>query len=40
MKWFKHDCDMHTDLKVQALYAKHGCEGYIVWIICLELLGK
>lgn len=40
MKWFQHDCDMHTDLKVQALIQKHGAEGYATWNLCLELLGK
>lgn len=40
MRWFKHDCDMHTDLKIQALITKHGAEGYAVWCLCLELLGK
>lgn len=40
MKWFKHDVDMHTDLKIQALISKHGLEGYAIWNLCLELLGK
>lgn len=40
MKWFKHDSDMHTDLKIQALIQKYGTKGYAVWIVCLELLAK
>src|SRR3990167_11404571 len=40
MRWFKHDCDMHTDLKIQTLMEKHGTDGYAIWVICLELLGK
>jgi len=40
MRWFQHDCDMHTDLKIQNLMAKHGCEGYTIWCLCLELVGK
>jgi len=40
MKWFKHDTDMHTDLKIQALMDKHGLYGYAIWNLCLELVGK
>lgn len=40
MKWFKHDVDMHTDLKVQILLEKHGIEGYAIWNLCLEMVGK
>jgi hypothetical protein len=40
MRWFKHDCDMHTDLKIQNLIEKHGLEGYAIFNLCLELLGK
>ena len=40
MKWFRHDCDMHTDLKIQTLLEKHGLEGYAIWNICLEMVGK
>lgn len=40
MKWFKHDCDMHTDLKIQALMEKYKADGYLVWCLCLELVGK
>ncbi len=40
MRWFKHDCDMHTDLKIQNLIAKHSTDGYTIWVLCLELLGK
>ena len=40
MKWFQHDCDMHSDIKIKALIQKHGAEGYAVWLLCLELLGK
>ncbi len=40
MRWFKHDCDMHTDLKIQAHLSEHGLEGYAIFNLCLELVGK
>ena len=40
VKWFTHDCDMHTDLKIQVLIQREGLEGYAVYNLCLELLGK
>ena len=40
MKWFKHDCDMHTNLKVQELIEKEGVTGYAIWVLCLEMVGK
>jgi hypothetical protein len=40
MKWFQHDTDMHTDLKIQTLMEKHGLEGYAIYNLCLEILGK
>ena len=40
MKWFKHDVDMHTDFRMIELIQKHGAEGYAVWNLCLEFLGK
>ena len=40
MRWFKHDVDMHTDLKVQTLLERYHGDGYLVWCLCLELLGK
>ncbi len=40
MKWFEHDVDMHTDLKIQSLIDKHGLKGYAIWNLCLELVGK
>ena len=40
MKWFKHDVDMYTDFKIRTLIDKHGAEGYAIWILCLEFLGK
>lgn len=40
MRWFKHDCDMHTDLKIQSLMEKHGLEGYGIFNLCLEMVGK
>jgi len=40
MRWFKHDVDMHTDLKIQNLIEKYGLEGYAIWCLCLEMLGK
>jgi hypothetical protein len=40
MKWFTHDCDMHADLKIRHLIEKEGLEGYAIYNLCLELLGK
>jgi len=40
MKWFEHDVDMHTDLKIQTLIEKYGLEGYAIWCLCLEFVGK
>ena len=40
MKWFKNDCDMHTNLKIQELIEREGAEGYAIWILCLEMVGK
>lgn len=40
MKWFKHDCDMSSDLKIQSLISQHGLEGYAIWNLTLELLGR
>lgn len=40
MRWFKHDCDMHTDLRILSLLEKHGLEGYAIWVLCLEMVGK
>jgi len=40
MRWFKHDTDMHTDLKIQSLMDKFHGDGYTIWCLCLELLGK
>ena len=31
---------MHTDLKIQALMGKHGLDGYAIFNLCLELVGK
>ena len=40
MKWFKHDVDMSSDLKIQVLIEKHGIEGYGIYNLCLEMVGK
>lgn len=40
VKWFKHDCDMHTDLKIQALIDKYDTNGYAIYNLCLEILGE
>ena len=40
MKWFKHDTDMHADLKIHILIEKHGLEGYGIWNLCLEMVGQ
>lgn len=40
MKWFKHDTDAHTDLKIQLLIRKYGIQAYGLYWICNELIGK
>ena len=40
MKWFKHDTDAHTDLKIQSIIRKHGLQAYGLYWICNELIGK
>lgn len=39
MKWFKHETDAHTNLKLQAVVDKHGLEGYGFYWACVELIG-
>jgi len=31
---------MYTDFKIRTLIEKHGLEGYAIWLLCLEFLGK
>lgn len=40
MKWFKHDTDAHTSLKLQAVIEKFGLEAYGYYWVCDELVGK
>lgn len=40
MKWFKHETDAHSNLKLQGLIDKFGLEGYGYYWSCLELIGK
>lgn len=36
--YFSHDADMRHDLKIKALRAKFGLDGYAIWCMLLELL--
>jgi hypothetical protein len=40
MKWFKHDTDAHTDLKMQSLIRKYGLLAYGFYWILNELIGR
>lgn len=40
MKWFRHETDAHTSLKLQTLIQKLGLTGYGYYWFLLELLGK
>lgn len=39
MKWFKHETDAHTNLKLQAVLDKFGLEAFGYYWICIELVG-
>ncbi len=39
MKWFKHETDSHTNLKLQAVIDKFGLEAFGYYWICVELVG-
>lgn len=38
MKWFKHETDAHTNLKLQAVIDKFGLEAYAYYWMCVELV--
>ena len=40
MKWFRHNSDSYSNLKIQELIGEHGIEGYGVWWICCELVAQ
>jgi len=40
MKWFKHDCDALTDIRIRRLIRKHSITGYGVYFAMLELISK
>ena len=40
MKWFKHLTESHTNLKLKPLIRKHGLEGYAIYFLLLEFVGK
>lgn len=40
MKWFKHETDAYTSLKVQILVNHFGLEGVGYYWCCLELVGR
>lgn len=40
MKWFKHESDAHTNMKLQALIDKFGVSGYGYYWACVELVAS
>ena len=40
MKWFKHESDAHTNMKLQALIDKLGVAGYGYYWACVELVAN
>lgn len=40
MKWFKHESDAYTNLKLQILRNEFGFEGYGFFWLCLELIAQ
>lgn len=40
MKWFKHEADAHTNMKLQALIDKLGIAGYGYYWACVELVAS
>lgn len=40
MKWFKHESDAHTNIKLQALIDKLGIAGYGYYWACVELVAN
>lgn len=40
MKWFRHESDSHTNVKMRMMFRKHGLAGYgLVWV-CREMAAK
>lgn len=40
MKWFKHESDAHSNIKLQALIEKIGISGYGYYWACVELVAN
>lgn len=40
MKWLKLDTDNLSDDKIEELLAKHGAEGYGIYVACISLIGE
>lgn len=40
MKWFKHEAEAHTNMKLQALIDKLGIAGYGYYWACVELIAS
>jgi len=40
MKWFKHESDAYTNLKLQQIIMEFGMDGYGLFWICLELVAQ
>lgn len=36
--WFSHDTDLRDNLKIKAVRAKYGLEGYAIFVMLLEVL--
>lgn len=39
MKWFKHETDAHTNLKLQTVLERFGMEAYGYYWACVEIIG-
>ena len=40
MKWFEHHTDSHNNVKFLPVLEKYGTEGYGLYWLCLELVGR
>lgn len=40
MRWFRHNSDSHTNLKLRAVLSEFGLPGYAFYWLCLELVAQ
>ena len=40
MKWFQHQSDSHTDLKLKGIIREFGMDGYGLWWLACELVAQ